>query len=210
VWEVEDQGDAIQVSLWSEADPELACAQVLEPFEISIPLGSFESSASPVSLNGEQIGRLAIRAEPTSDDISLVGAGWSFGRCGGYCNADLAVEAEGLVLTGRSHMSAPPLYVNRGALTAAARERINEATARLKGVALDPVYGCPDCADGGAAYLMLAQRGATSRHEMERGRPREVLAELYELAMAMIDALETCGSNELVAVADDCEPWQKR
>jgi hypothetical protein len=210
VWEVEELGDAISVSLWSEAHPELACAQVLESFEISIPLGSFESSASPVSLNGEQIGRLAIGAEPASGDVSLVGAGWSYGRCGTYCNADLAVEAQGLVLTGRSHMSSPPLYVNRGALTAVARERIDAAVARLKGVALDPVYGCPDCADGGAAYLTLMQDGTTSRHEMERGRPREVLAELYELAMAMIDALETCGSNELVVVADDCEPWQGR
>jgi hypothetical protein len=89
-----------------------------------------------------------------------------------------------------------------------ARERIEAAAERLNGVILDPVYGCPDCADGGAAYLMLAGNGGPSRHEMDFGRPPEVLAELQGLASAMIDALETCASNELVAVADDCEPWQ--
>ena len=115
VWEIEELGDAISVSLWSEADPELPCAQVLEPFEIAIPLGSFESSHSPVRLNGEQIGRLAIGPEPASDDSSLIGAGWSFGRCGGYCTADLAVEGEKLVLTGRSHMSAPRFTYRGGA-----------------------------------------------------------------------------------------------
>ncbi len=207
-WEVEDLGWAVDVRFWSEADPAQDCVQVLEPLEISIPLGSFESASSPVLLNGEQIGRLAIGAEPASGDVSLVGAGWSFGMCGGYCNADLVVEGEGLVLTGRSRMSEELLYVNRGALTAVALERIGAAVEKLNGVVLDPVYGCPDCADGGAAYLMLARPGVTSRHEMDFGRPPEVLAELQGLAMAMIDALETCGSDELVAVADDCEPWQ--
>ena len=105
-------------------------------------------------------------------------------------------------------MSEEPLYMNRGALTAVARQRIDAAVEGLHGMALDPVYGCPDCADGGAAYLMLAQQGDISRHEIDFGRPPEVLAELHGLALAMIDALETCGSNELVAVADSCEPWQ--
>jgi hypothetical protein len=114
VWEVEDLGWTIDIRLWSEADPAQSCIRVLEPFEISIPLGSFESASSPIVLNGEQIGRLAIGVEPASGDVSLVGAGWSFGMCGGYCNADLAVLGEGLVLTGRSRMSEEPLYVNRG------------------------------------------------------------------------------------------------
>jgi len=110
VWEIEELGDAIHVSLWSEADPESACAQVMETFEVSIPLESFESSASPVLLNGEGVGRSAIGVEPVSG-MSLVGAGWSFGMCGGYCSADLAVGAQELVLTGGSHMTDEPLYV---------------------------------------------------------------------------------------------------
>lgn len=210
VWEVQDLGEAIDVRLWSLADPAQFCIQVLEPFEISIPLGSFESASIPVSLDGELVGRLEIGAEPVSNDASLVGAGWSFGMCAGTCIAELAVDGDVLVLTGRSHMLEEPLFVNQGTLTAEAQRRIDAAVQKLDGVSLDPVYGCPDCADGGAAYLTLAQEGATVRHEMEFGRPPEVLAELNELAIAMIDALETCGSSELVDVADECEPWQGR
>jgi len=210
VWQVDDRGDSIPIVLWSEADPELACAQVLEPFVITIPLGSFESSHSPVLLNGEPIGQLAIGPEPAGADLGLVGAGWSFGMCGGYCTADLTVRLQELVLTGGSHMSEEPLYVNRGVLTALGWERMEAALEKLSGEELESVYGCPDCADGGAAYLTLTQDRATSRHQMEFGHPPSELAELHALAIAVIDALETCTSDELVAVGDGCEAWQGR
>ena len=107
-------------------------------------------------------------------------------------------------------MTDEPLYVNRGALTALGRHRIDAVFEGLGGVDLVPVYGCPDCADGGAAYVTLTEDGTTSRHEMEFGNPPGELAELHALAMAMIDALETCVPDELVAIGDDCAPWQGR
>ena len=60
VWEVEDDGSAISVTLASVTDPDMSCIQVLEPFEISIPLGSFESGAREVLLNGEHVGDFSI------------------------------------------------------------------------------------------------------------------------------------------------------
>ena len=129
--------------------------------------------------------------------------------CLGLCNADLVIEGEELVLTARDREAAEPRYENRGLLTMAARSRIGAAMEQLSGVTLDPVYGCPDCADGGAAYLVVLEReGGLFRHDMEFGRPPEVLAELHGLATAIIDALETCVSTELVTVGDDCTPWE--
>ncbi len=208
VWEVDDLGPTIDVRLWSSVSLGQNCAQVLEPFEVSIPLGSFETSTSAVVLNGEEVGRLELGAEPGGVAGSLVGAGWSFGMCLGLCNADLVIDGEELVLTARDREATEPLYENRGLLTPDARSRIGAALEQLSGVMLDPVYGCPDCADGGAAYLALEREGGNFRHDMEFGRPPQVLAELHGLATAMIDALETCISNELVAVADDCTPWE--
>ena len=46
------------------------------------------------------------------------------------------------------------------------------------------------------------------RHDMDFGRPPDLFADLYGLAMAMINSLETCESDDLVTVAGDCEPWQ--
>jgi hypothetical protein len=207
-WEVDDDGSQILVRLWSTALLGQDCAQVLEPFEASIPLGPFESGSRIVVLNGEEVGRFTIGGAVT--EVALTGAGWSFGMCLGYCNAELTVDGESLVLTGWNREDQEPLYVHRGTLTPLGVERMGAAANRLGGVTLAPVYGCPDCADGGAAYVMLTADGVTSRHDMEFGSPPEVLADLHQLAMATMKALETCGSNELVTVADDCAPWEGR
>lgn len=60
VWVVEDDGEAIRVTLASVADTDRACTQVLVPTELSIPLGSFESGARTVILNGEEAGDFEI------------------------------------------------------------------------------------------------------------------------------------------------------
>ncbi|MGQ0848091.1 MAG: hypothetical protein ACT4OP_03080 [Actinomycetota bacterium] len=60
VWEVEDDGSTISVTLGSVAEAGAICAQVLEPVDLSIPLGSFETGARVVTLNGEQVGEFEI------------------------------------------------------------------------------------------------------------------------------------------------------
>ncbi|MGH8875019.1 MAG: hypothetical protein ACRDVM_07195 [Acidimicrobiia bacterium] len=55
-WEVATVGERIDVRLFSVADPEAVCAQVLQPFQQSVPLGSFESGTFEVWLNGERVG----------------------------------------------------------------------------------------------------------------------------------------------------------
>ena len=60
VWNVEDDGEAIHVTLASVADNDRACTQVLVPTELSVPLGSFESGARTVILNGEEVGDFEI------------------------------------------------------------------------------------------------------------------------------------------------------
>jgi len=205
-WEVNDDGKTIEVRRWSLAPSDVVCAQVLEPFEVVIPLGSFESATRAVLLNGESAGGFTIGG--VYPPALLIGAGWSFGMCLGYCNADLTVEGDRLVLTVRDRGIEEPLFVNSGSLTAAGRSRLVEASASISGEELEEVYGCPDCADGGAAYLVLEREGIVSRHDMEFSRPPAVLADLHGLAMAMIDSLERCTSNDLVEVGDDCEPQE--
>lgn len=60
VWEVNDDGSTIEVTLGSVADIDTECAQVLAPVELSIPLGSVESGSRVVTINGERIGDFEI------------------------------------------------------------------------------------------------------------------------------------------------------
>lgn len=205
-WDVEETDGGIEVTLWSVLALGQNCAQVLEPFEVTVPLGSFETADLPVLLNGEQIGRISIGEELVSG--ALVGAGWSFGMCGGYCWIDLVLAEDLVQVTGGGWTSDEPLFVNRGTLTGKGRSRLTAAITELGGALLDDVYGCPDCADGGSSYLVLDRGGVVSRHDMEYGWPPEVLAELQGLALAIIDSLEACRSDDLVTVDEECDPWE--
>jgi hypothetical protein len=211
VFEVQDLGDRIDVLLWSLADPDRMCIQVLEPFELSIPLGTWETANLPVLLNGEEIGRIEL-GEGAGEGLagpSLVAAGWSFGFCLEYCYADLAIEGDDLILTGRDRPDEDPIFVNRGTLTPEGRALLDAAIAELEGVALEPVYGCPDCADGGAFYIELHRDDVVERVAMEFGSPPDVLAEAYAFSASVIGALEACQSSELVEVAEDCVPVER-
>ena len=209
VWEVRELEDRIDVRLWSEAAPGRLCMAVLEPVDISVPLGAHASASLPVTLNGSEVGRIEIEGEAVPAETALTGAGWSFGMCLGYCRADLQIAGPQLVLTGREHMSEEPLFVNTGTLTVLGLDRLDAALASLSVDELQPLYGCPDCADGGAAYLGFSQDGRSSRHDVEFGGPPEELAEAYDLAMDLMAALETCVSNDLVDVATDCQAQER-
>lgn len=56
VWDVTRDGTRVDVSLASAVEPERVCAQVLEPYEITIPLGEFEVGTTyDVVVNGEAV-----------------------------------------------------------------------------------------------------------------------------------------------------------
>lgn len=49
-----DERRVIAAAVYSVVDPAMACAQVLEPFEVNIPLGSFPAGHYTVLVNGEK------------------------------------------------------------------------------------------------------------------------------------------------------------
>jgi hypothetical protein len=55
-----DEQSRIRIDLYTESDPGQACIQVLEAFDVSIPVGSFAEGDYTVWLNGEQVGEIAL------------------------------------------------------------------------------------------------------------------------------------------------------
>lgn len=49
-----DAENRIHVAIYSVSDPDVDCIQVLEPFDITIPLGNYTEGKFAVMLNGEQ------------------------------------------------------------------------------------------------------------------------------------------------------------
>lgn len=205
-WSVSDDGAFVRVELWSEADPEALCAAVLQDVEVVIPLGEYEQARRAVLVN-DRMSEVISVGQPDAAGTRLVAAGWSFGMCGGYCRADLIVMGQRLYLQGSDNWPDEPIFVNLGTLTGVGAARLSAALASVDPAALKEIYGCPDCADGGAAYVGLLAAGQGSRHDMPFGDPPAELAELYELTQSLIGALEGCRSTPLVTADADCEPY---
>ncbi len=55
-----DDQNRIQVEVYSLLPPDKVCAQVLVPFETSVPLGSLKSGSYTVVLNDKQVGELTV------------------------------------------------------------------------------------------------------------------------------------------------------
>ncbi len=55
-WTAEDDGETIEITMISQVNSDQACAQVIEPFMISVPLGSWADESRDVVLNGEPVG----------------------------------------------------------------------------------------------------------------------------------------------------------
>ncbi len=55
-WTVEDDGEVIVIEMISQVAAEQTCAQVIEPFTIAVPLGSWTEESRDIELNGEIVG----------------------------------------------------------------------------------------------------------------------------------------------------------
>jgi hypothetical protein len=209
-WSVEATAGAIDVVLWSESAEDTDCVEVTELFAIVIPIDKMIEGEQVVWLNGEAIGRIDDQVEIVADDAMLVGAGWSFGYCAGLCRAELGLDGPRVEVTAGDYLPVPGDRVNRGLLTGTGRASFDDAMEHLDGTVLQQLYGCPDCADGGAVSLTFEQAGVISEHLMNYRAPPDELAELYRLSMAVIDALMACRSDALVEVDEACVAVERR
>jgi hypothetical protein len=55
-WTVDDDGETIQITMISQVNSDQSCAQVISPFAIAVPLGSWAEESREVVLNGESVG----------------------------------------------------------------------------------------------------------------------------------------------------------
>jgi hypothetical protein len=55
-WTVEDDGETIQITMISQVNADQSCAQVISPFSIAVPLGSWAEESREVVINGEHVG----------------------------------------------------------------------------------------------------------------------------------------------------------
>jgi hypothetical protein len=55
-WTLDDDGEVIEIEMISQVTAEQVCAEVIEPFTIAVPLGSWSGESREIELNGEIVG----------------------------------------------------------------------------------------------------------------------------------------------------------
>lgn len=140
---------------------------------------------------------------PTGPVPEIVGGGSSFGECGGLCVGELRIDRREVSLTRRSWDRSEQV-VAQGTLSEAARLQLDEMERALIGVQLEETYGCPDCADGGAAWIDLVPVEAAARATYEFGTAPDVLAGWEDFRREVSEALATCVTGDLVTIVEPC------
>lgn len=171
--------------------------------------------ATAICLNGEcALGTDSGAAcDSLRDDRGIVSARRSFGECDGECDMRLTLphgskdgSCDQVTLEMCSWTETQCLRVNTGVLTMEGFNRFIQLDYSLfdEGVKLDEVYGCPDCADGGASSITLINNLIETTHQYEFNLPPEILEEVDVFINELIDALSSCTSTADLKVEDDC------
>ena len=136
-----------------------------------------------------------IATTPGADHVLLRG-GWFFGECRKGCSATATIGGSGLVEVRiqDSGDQAPHVYV--GQLTP---EGYREATtySTFDVTEMKEVFGCPDCADGGAGFL-TSTSSLPVTIAFEYGRPPTELRDAFSFVDGIIRTVITCGEDPIV------------
>ncbi|MBL8544913.1 MAG: hypothetical protein JNL81_00525 [Hyphomonadaceae bacterium] len=127
---------------------------------------------------------------PAPADIRQIVSTTSFGMCVGYCTTRLEIS-EGravLIREARGGRGAPqnlPAQRFTTVLTPDEWDAIEALAANTDLSGLEPVIGCPDCADGGAESLAIAGTGQERGISFEYGAAIPQAAPLLERVRAL-------------------------
>lgn len=181
------------------ATPDAAPADVA-PTDVTVADAAADSKADATADS------TTLDATVVSGTVQVVGAGWSFGECMGLCKGEAKLEGAKVVLTLTSWDGKTPAEDHHGLLTTGAAAQLDDATAKLTGATLQDIYGCPDCADGGAAWVKLQHGDVTTLHTYEFGKPPAVLQGVAAVIAPALATLRDCKIDMTLVTSYPC-PW---
>ena len=171
-----------------------------------VVLLTVSAAACTVSEPSGTFREIAVDTGAPAMPAALLGGGWEFGFCAGYCSSEVVIRTDGRVLleiTDRRH--AQRTIRNRGVLAPSALAEAESIVADLGETTLEEVYGCPDCTDGGAGFIRTwGEDPARSTYDFQS--PPADLARADRFVGEVIAALETCESTDVVTVGSGCTP----
>ena len=128
----------------------------------------------------------------SADSPERIRAGESFGFCSGYCNRIVDITPAEIQQFELAHVNSPnlPDRMQTRPIETVRWHRLSALIDPDIFAGLDTLYGCPDCADGGAEWVELVLDGTTRRVTFEYNRPPAALAPMADSLRAIRQGFE--------------------
>lgn len=139
-----------------------------------------------------------------STTVRIDEAGWSFGFCLGPCRGELQLDDTGLTYRVTDRTGGQQFAANRGSLTSQGKATLDSLASALPESLLE-TYGCPDCADAGAGFLVITRDNEAMRTTYELPSPPSVLASTHAFLRSVMDALGGCMATDDVTLETGCQ-----
>lgn len=130
----------------------------------------------------------------SSKKIEQIKSGYSFGECTGLCKGEFTIHEEERVLLLSTWDENDPPERYEGSLDPSTWVTIQNSIDLNNFCMMEDVYGCPDCADGGAEYLSFPCDGVEKTVTFEFGSTDlEEINALLEIIRPLRNQLEPDG-----------------
>lgn len=125
------------------------------------------------------------------------------GECWGLCIEEIQFDGAEVRFIGSNWDGT--IYVdNAGTLTVDGLASLRSLEADLAAAKLEPVYGCPDCNDGGGVTLERAEDGTTTTTDYPWGSPPDELDAADAFFFELLPAMRECSETELFVPGATC------
>jgi hypothetical protein len=116
--------------------------------------------------------------------------GTGFGMCSGYCVSELTITPSKLSL--QKNGTGVKAKTCTQSFTSQQFQQLRDKIDFEKFAALDDVYGCPDCADGGSEWIEITRGGNTHRVVFEYHKEPEALKSYISLLREHVASFNDC------------------
>jgi hypothetical protein len=125
--------------------------------------------------------RIIVDPPPNVEPDTTIKSGTSFGKCLGYCRKELEITATGMTLTrsGWNTKEYPPMSVWQE-ISRDEWQRLVQLIDQKMIAQIEDIYGCPDCADGGAEWIEVIQGDFSKKVTFEFGTTLEPIQPLLD------------------------------
>jgi hypothetical protein len=146
-----------------------------------------------------------------ADDLAR-GAMWrsarvSFGFCAGECSFEItrnSADPTQVLYEACDNLGQNCTRSNLVSFNEAGLNQLALAQESFRSTTLEAIYGCPDCADGGATLVRIESTTGLTEHSYEYSDPPTPLTALDTLLLDVHLAMADCSGATYFTIGDDC------